>query len=346
MIQTMLENVVDKQNLSSIEANEFLEAIMKGEVCESVTASFLTAMRMKDISSEELTGFLNVMKSKVVPIHYTRSEPILDVCGTGGAKFKTFNVSTAISFVLASGGVSVAKHGNRSFSSKCGSADILETLGFNINFTFDQAEELLNKQQMTFLFAPLYHPAMKNVSSIRKALGIRTIFNILGPLTNPANVDRQLLGVYDKNLIQKFLDVFEYYHYKSGMIVHGELGSDEIVTCGKTTIGLFNGKKSIINVSPKSFGLQKSSPQEIANVEPEKSAKILVDIFNGKKCPVTDFVLANASAGFLISEKVSSLKEGVEYARTLLENGSAMKKLEDCIKGSGGNIDRLRTFIE
>ena len=342
----MLESVVERQNLSTDEANEFMNAIMKGEIPESVTASFLTALRMKDITSDELTGFLDVMKSKVIPIHYTRSEPIIDVCGTGGAQFKTYNVGTAISFVLSTGGVSVAKHGNRSFSSKCGSADLLETLGFNISMSSEQAEKLLNQEQMTFLFAPLYHPAMKNVSPIRKALGIRTIFNILGPLTNPANVNHQLVGVYDKTLIPKFLDVFEHFNYNAGMVVHGEIGSDEIITCGPTRIGFLNGKKKFFNVSPKDFGLKKSKPEEIANIEPQQSAKNLLDIFNGEKGPLTDFVLANASAGFLVTGKVTNFLEGVEIARELLDNGKALKKLQQCVIQSGGNIDQFNRFSQ
>lgn len=345
MIQTMLENIVEKQNLTTFEANEVMEAIMNGEVPESVTASFLTALRMKDISSDELTGFLNVMKEKVLSIHYNRSEPILDVCGTGGAKFKTFNVSTAISFVLAAGGVSVAKHGNRSYSSKSGSAEILEAVGFNIMMTPEKAEEMLNKHQMTFLFAPLYHPAMKNVGPIRKALGIRTVFNILGPLTNPANVNRQLIGVYDKSLIPKFIDVFDHYKYNSAMIVHGELGADEILTCGTTHIGFLNGHKKFYDVSPKDFGLKKSKPHEIANIDPQKAAKTMVEIFNGESGPMTDFVLANASAGFLVSGKVRDLKEGVTYAKELLENGKTLEKLRLCVLESGGNIEQYNSFI-
>lgn len=346
MFQTMLENVVERQNLTTVEANEAMEAIMNGAIPESVTASFLTALRMKDISSDELTGFLNVMREKVIPIHYNRSEAILDVCGTGGAKFKTFNVSTGISFVLAAGGVSVAKHGNRSYSSKSGSAEILEALGFNIQMTPEKAEHLLNKHQMTFLFAPLYHPAMKNVVPIRKALGIRTVFNILGPLTNPANVNRQLIGVYDKTLISKFTDVFENYNYECAMVVHGSLGADEILTCADTHVGFLNGTKRFYDISPKDFGLKKSKPEEIANMEPEKSAETLVKAFNGQKGPITDFILANAAAGFLVTEIVKDLKEGVQYANELLDNGKAYQKLRDTVLESGGNIEQCDSFIE
>lgn len=343
--QTLLANVVERQNLSTGEANEFMGAIMDGQVPDPIIASFVTALRMKDVSANELTGFLNVMKSKVVPIHYTRSEPVLDLCGTGGAKFKTFNVSTVNSFVLSAGGISVAKHGNRSYSSKSGSAEILEAIGFNIQMSSEQAEKLLNEQQMTFLFAPLYHPAMKYVAPIRKSLGIRTVFNILGPLTNPANVNRQLIGVYDKDLIPKFLDVFEHYNYKSAMIVHGDLGADEILTCGETQVGFLNGSKKFYKISPQDFGLKKSKPEDIANIEPEKAAKTMVDIFSGKKGPMTDFVLANAAAGFYVSGKASNLKEGVQIANELLESGKVLDQLQICITGSGGNLDKFNAFV-
>ncbi|MFX0060735.1 MAG: anthranilate phosphoribosyltransferase [Candidatus Hermodarchaeota archaeon] len=346
MISTSILKLIEFQDLTIEEAKNTMEQIMNGEVSEPQIAAFLTASRMKDISAEELTGFLKVMKSKVASVQYLRSEPILDVCGTGGASFKTFNASTTSAFILAAGGVSVAKHGNRSFTSKCGSADILEAIGFNINMDKKTAESLLNKYQITFLFAPLYHPAMKHVAPVRKSLGIRTIFNILGPLTNPAGVNRQFIGVFDKNLIIKFLKVFQRCDYESAFVVHGEIGADELVTCGKTFAGqLVNSNISTFEITPQILGLEKSHPNDLQNLAPEEASQKMVRIYQGEKGPVTDFVLANTAGGFLVSGKVNTLQEGVELSKSVLDSGKALDLLEKTIKETGGDIERFNKLL-
>ncbi|MFX0094023.1 MAG: anthranilate phosphoribosyltransferase [Candidatus Hodarchaeota archaeon] len=346
MISSSILKLIEFQDLKLEEAEQIMEQIMNGLVSEPQIAAFLTASRMKNVSAEELTGFLKVMKNKVDRIQYLRSEPILDVCGTGGAPFKTFNASTTSAFILAAGGISVAKHGNRSFYSHCGSADILEAVGFNINMGKKIAEKLLNKHQITFLFAPLYHPAMKHVGSVRKILGIRTIFNILGPLTNPAGVNRQFIGVFDKSLISKFLKVFLKCSYESAFVVHGEIGADEIVTCGKTFVGqLVNETIIMSEITPKDLGLEKSHPNDLQNVAPEEASQKMIHIYQGEKGPITDFVLANAAAGFLTAGRVESLHEGVELARSVIDSGRVLDLLEKTIRDSGGNIDRFNQLL-
>ena len=347
MIHSAINKLTEYQNLTSEEAQNIMEQIMTGAVSDPEIASFLTASRMKEVTTEELIGFLRVMKKKVTSITYTRTEPLLDVCGTGGAQFKTFNVSTSTAFVLASAGVSVAKHGNRSSTSKCGSADILEALGFNINVNKEVAESLLNTYQFTFLFAQNFHPAMKYVAPIRKLLGIRTIFNILGPLTNPANVDRQLIGVFNKSLIPTFLSTFKNYNYKSALVVHGEIGADEFMTCGKSFVGqLKDGEITLSEISPKDLGLKNANPNELANIEPQKAAKRLVEVFQGTNDALTDFIALNSAAGFLVAEKVNTLAEGVELAHQTIKSGKPLDLLIKMIIKSGGDIDHFNKFYE
>lgn len=346
MISENLSKIVDFKDLTIKEAQETMELIMEGKVPDPQIAAFLTASRMKEISVEELTGFLQVMKNKVSSINYSRSEPILDVCGTGGAKFKTFNASTTSAFVLAAQGVTVAKHGNRSFTSKCGSADILEAIGFNINLDRDIAENMLNKHQITFLFAPNYHPAMKYVANVRKALGIRTVFNMLGPLTNPVGVKRQFIGVFDENLVLAFLKVFQNCNYESAMAVHGEIGADELVTCGKTIIGrLTNDGITMSEVTPEILGLKKVKPGELRNLPPNEAARKMIQIYQGEKDSFSDFVIANSAAGFLTAEIVDTIQEGVEMASSVLESGKPLDLVETVIKESGGNLELYNELI-
>lgn len=347
MISENISKIVEFKDLTTEEAQQTMELIMDGKVPDSEIAAFLTASRMKEISVDELTGFLQVMKSKVSSIKYTRNEPILDVCGTGGAIFKTFNASTTSAFVLAVAGVSVAKHGNRSFTSQCGSADILEAIGFNINLDRIAAEKMLNKHQFTFLFAPNYHPAMKYVANVRKTLGIRTIFNILGPLTNPVGVKRQLIGVFDENLVSVFLKVFQNCNYKSAVAVHGKIGADELITCGKSVIGQLTSEGiSMCEVTPEILGLKKVQPNEIGNLPPNKAAQKMMEIYQGEKGSFTDFVIANSAAGFLTAEIVNTIQEGVDMAKSILESGKPLDLVKTVIKESGGNFELFNEFVQ
>lgn len=347
ILHSAINKLIEYQNLTSDEAQLIMENIMTGSVSDPEIASFLTASRMKEATPEELIGFLRVMKTKVTKVNYDRKEPLLDVCGTGGAQFKTFNISTSTAFVLASAGISVAKHGNRSSTSKCGSADVLEALGFNININKEVAEFLLNVYQFTFLFAPNFHPAMKFVAPVRKLLGIRTIFNILGPLTNPANVDRQLIGVFNRSLIPTFLSVFKSNNYKSALVVHGEIGADELMTYGKSFIGqLKDDAITFSEISPKELGLEKANPNELISVEPYEAAKRLIGVLQGKNDALTDCVALNSAAGFVVAEKADTLQEGLELSRQILKSGKGLDLLTKVILKSGGDIDHFNRLNE
>ncbi|MBN1385284.1 MAG: anthranilate phosphoribosyltransferase [Elusimicrobia bacterium] len=339
MIKEAIDKIVGKKNLTQQEAVDVMSAIMTGKATDAQIASFITALRMKGETIDEITGCAKVMREHATKIKIKKPSvdiDIVDTCGTGGDKTKTFNISTAAAFVVAGAGLIVAKHGNRAVSSKCGSADVLEALGINLNVPPEKVEECINKIGIGFLFAPLLHSAMKYAIGPRKQLGIRTIFNILGPLTNPAGANVQVLGVYSPDLTKPLCSVLKNLGSKGAFVVHGMDSMDEISITGKTQVAeLKNGKVKSYTIEPKDFGLKKASLRDITGGDAKENSGIIMDIFNGKKGPKRDIVLLNAAAVFTAAEKSKGIKDGIKLAEESIDNGNARKKLEELKKLCG-----------
>ncbi|MBI2617719.1 anthranilate phosphoribosyltransferase [Candidatus Gottesmanbacteria bacterium] len=329
-IKTIISKLVEKKDLTLLEAETLMEEIVRGEVPFSQIASILTALHMKGESTQEILGFIKVLRKHMVTVK--TDGVVIDTCGTGGDGSGTFNISTVVAFVVAGAGVAVAKHGNRSASSLCGSADVLEALGVNINRTPEQAEKLLQETNFTFLFAPLYHPAMKHVVPVRKELGIRTVFNFLGPFLNPASVKKQIVGVPNKNVAEKLANVAMYMDYEHLLIVTSSDGLDEIGTYGQTYGYEICGKtiKKII-INPQTFGIPKSSKRALEGGTASENAKIILDILRGEKSPKRDIVILNSAFALCISGKVGTVDDGIRLASQSIDLGKAKEVLEESI---------------
>jgi len=345
MIRESIQKLTDRTNLMCEESSEAMTEIMSGKATNAQIAAFLTALRMKGETVEEVTAFAKVMRENCRRIHPTVNGRLLDTCGTGGDKIKTFNVSTVSAFIIAGTGIAVAKHGNRSVTSRCGSADVLEQLGFNLNMEPQQVQNSIEQTGMGFMFAPAFHPAMKYAAEPRREIGIRTVFNVLGPLTNPACADAQLLGVYDRKLTGTLAHVLKNLGCREAMVVHGLDGLDEISTVGKTAIArLVNGEVATSEVSPRDFGVRQAKAEDLEAVSPEESAELLFRILKGHCTanePKLEIVLVNAAAGIMVGGKAEDFHEGVDLARESISNGAAYMKLEALIKASGGSLVKL-----
>jgi anthranilate phosphoribosyltransferase len=332
MLKRFIVKVAEGQDLNEEEASQAMDHIMEGEGLPTQIASLLTALRMKGETSQEVTGFARAMRAKALRIRAKDGERVVDTCGTGGDGSGTFNISTAVAFVAAGGGLTVAKHGNRSVSSQSGSADVLEALGVNLSLPPKQAEASLQENGLAFLFAPSFHPAMKHALGPRREIGIRTAFNLLGPLTNPAGATIHLLGLYREDLTQMVAEVLKNLGSKAAFVVHGADHSDEISITGKTTVcELRDGTIRNYQIEPEDVGLERASLEAIQGGTPEKNAQILRRIFRGEAGPSRDVVLLNGAAVFMAAGKVSSLREGVQMARESIDSGQAMKKLEELV---------------
>jgi len=332
MLEKYLGKVIERENLTANEAEAAMQAIMSGDAEDIQTAAFLTALRMKGETEEEIAAFAKVMRSMALRINPKVAKSV-DVCGTGGDTIKTFNISTTAAFVTACV-VPVAKHGNRSVTSKCGSADVIEELGADLALPAEKIAESIEKVGIGFMFAPVHHQAMKNVMEVRQKLGIRTVFNVLGPLTNPANATHQLIGVYDPALTEKLAKVLRILGLKKALVVHGEPGLDEVSISGKTKVSqLEEGEITTYFMKPEDFGLATAPPEEIAGGSREESAKILRDILSGKEEGAKrDVVLLNAAAAIFAADEAKDIEEGFEVARSVLEDGRATKKLEQFLR--------------
>jgi anthranilate phosphoribosyltransferase len=332
MLEQYLGKVVDRKNLSAEEAEAAMRTIMSGESDKLQTAAFLASLRTKGETEEEIAAFARVMRDMAVKIT-PKVEKSVDVCGTGGDLTKTFNISTTAAFITACV-VPVAKHGNRSVTSKCGSADVIEELGANLALPPRKIEECIEKIGIGFMFAPLHHQAMKNVMEVRQKLGMRTVFNILGPLTNPANATHQLIGVYDAAVTEKIARVLRILGLRKALVVHGEPGVDEVSISGKTTVShLENGNIESYYIEPWDFGLEPALPEAIAGGDRKASAKILQDILTCKEGGAKrDVVLLNAAAAIFAADEANSIKEGFKIAKGILEEGKAAEKLEEFIR--------------
>ncbi len=332
-MKKIIGKLAEGKDLTDEEAEEAAVLIMDGRASDAELASFLTAMRMKGETAGEIAAIARVMRQKCTRV--SAPEGTIDLCGTGGARVKTYNVSTVSSVVVASSGVPVAKHGNRSFTSRSGSADLLQALGVNISIDPDTASLMLNKGGITFLFAPLYHPAVKNVSPVRKSLAFRTVFNILGPITNPAMVSRQLVGVFSSSYMDRIADALSLLGAKRAIVAHGVLGMDEISPAGNTEIAeVRNGaveKYSIAAEEFSSFGTRQWAPPPAAG--PEESAAFANRVLRGVSGEgERSIVLLNAGAALYVAGAASSVEKGVEKALDSIESGRAMEKMQEFIR--------------
>ena len=331
MIKSAIYDIVNGKDLSLERTKEVMYQIMNGEATNAQMGSFLTAMRQKGETIDEITACAMVMRDKCTKIH--PDTDVLDIVGTGGDEVATFNISTVSSFVIAAGGVPVAKHGNRSVSSKCGSADVLEALGVNIALSAEQSAKILAELGICFMFAPTYHASMKYAGPVRKELGIRTIFNILGPLANPAGANMQLLGVYDENLVEPLANVLNKLDVKRGMVVHGHDGLDEITLTDTTTIcEISDGKINSFFITPEQLGLTRCQLADLIGGEKEANAQIALSILNGEKGPKRDVVVLNSAFCLYMSHNDITLRDCVKLAQELIDSGKARQKLDTFIK--------------
>ncbi|MBM4322964.1 MAG: anthranilate phosphoribosyltransferase [Deltaproteobacteria bacterium] len=333
MFKELVKRLVEGKDLNEDEAYKAMSSIMDGKTLPTQIASFLTALRMKGETVPEITGFARAMRTRALPIRSANGGGVVDTCGTGGDGNNTFNISTAVAFVAAGSGLTVAKHGNRSVSSQCGSADVLEALGVNISLTPDRVEQCLQEIGIAFLFAPLFHPAMMHAIGPRREMGIRTVFNLLGPLTNPAGANAQVVGVYRKDLVGTIAEVLKNLGCKGALVVHGEDHCDEISITKKTFISqLRGGRIESYEFAPENIGLKRRTLEQIQGGTAQENANILLRILEGVQGPRREVVLLNASAVFVAAERVSNLKDGIEMAEESVESGRAMRKLKELIQ--------------
>jgi len=329
MIADLVRKAADRQDLSSDEAQAAMSAIMAGQATPAMIAAFLVAMRMKGETVDEVTAFARVMRAHVLPVKTSR-RPLVDTCGTGGDDIKTFNVSTAAAFVAAGAGVAIAKHGNRSVTSKCGSADVLEALGIRFDLPPDRVARCVDEVGIGFMFAPAYHPAMKHAAPVRRELGLRTVFNALGPLTNPAMADAQVLGVYRPEMTELHAGVLKNLGSKRAYVVHGVGGLDELSTLGETRVAeLKNGEVRTYTIAPEDLGLRRARPEDLQGRTPEENARTLMAILEGEKDPARDIVVLNAAAAIAAGGKTETLAEAMPLAEESLDSGAALGKLHE-----------------
>jgi len=351
MIRDAIAALVKGESLSYEEMRQVFRDIFDHKTEISQVAAFLTALKIKGENEEEIFAAASVVRKLSRPLHVRGSfvgielkdEPIVDTCGTGGSGVNKFNVSTAVAFVLAACGAKVAKHGNRAMSSCSGSADVLEAMGLAIDVEPLVMEKAIQKVGIGFLYAPLYHPALKEVATLRREIGIRTIFNILGPLCNPAGATHQVLGVYDKELVMVMAQALKRLGTKKALVVYGKDCRDEVSLSGETIAAfLHHTKIEKLKLFPSDFGLKKIHPEDIKVKNAFESSRLIRAVLAGKKCPARDVVLANASAGLYVLDKVKTFKEGVTAAAAMLDTGKARAKFNELKQfiDAHKNIDR------
>ena len=327
MIREAIVKLVNKENLTYEMAEGAMDEIMGGKADPIQISAFLTAMTMKGETIEEITACANGMRKHGV--HMEHDKDVLEIVGTGGDKSNSFNISTTASLVISAGGVAVAKHGNRAASSKSGAADCLEALGVKIDLEPEKNKEVLEKLGICFLFAQKYHMSMKYVAPVRKMLGIRTIFNILGPLTNPAAATMQVMGVYEEALVRPMAEVLSNLGVKRGMVVYGQDCLDEFSMNAPTSVCEFkDGWYRRYTLKPEDFGFTRCTKDDIRGGDPAENAAVTLAILKGAQGPKTDIVLLNAGAAIYVGGKAKNISEGIEIARQMIASGAALKKLE------------------
>jgi len=333
MIKEAINLLVGGIHLSEAEMAECMKEIMEGNSTDAQIGSFLTALRLKGETVDEITGAARIMRDKAAKIK--APEGVLDTCGTGGDMSHTFNISTTTALVVAAAGVPVAKHGNKAVSSKSGSADVLEALGIKIDLPPHKVEQCLFETGFGFLFAPLFHPAMKFAIGPRREMGIRTIFNILGPITNPAGARRQILGVFSARLTETLATVLGKLGADDAMVVHGEDGLDEITITNGTRVSRFReGKVENLIFSPEDFGISRGMREDIVGGDDRENAELTLGILRGEKGTKRDIVLINAAAALMVAGRANDMKTAVAQAQETIDSGNAMKKFEEIRKVS------------
>lgn len=331
MIQKAIYDIVNKQDLTIENTKAVMNTIMDGKATDAQIASFITAMRLKGETIEEVTACSMVMREKCQRLN--PKTDVLDIVGTGGDELATFNISSISSLIIAACGIPVAKHGNRSVSSKCGSADLFEALGVNIMLTPAQCEFVLEKIGICFLMAQTFHSSMKYVAKVRKELGIRTIFNILGPLASPAKANYELIGVYDENLVEPMARVLANLGVKRAMVVHGHDGLDEITLSDSTTICEVNdGKLNSFFINPEQFGFERCKLSELIGGTPQDNKVIALDVLKGQKGPKRDIVVLNSAICIYMFRSNMTIKECIRLAQETIDSGAALNKLNEFIK--------------
>ena len=331
MIKEAIHKVFKKENLTYEEAEAVMNEIMEGEASAVQMSSYLTALSMKGETVEEITASAAGMRAHCVRL--LNDMDVLEIVGTGGDGANSFNISTTSSLVISAAGIPVAKHGNRAASSKCGAADVLEALGVNITISPEKSRELLEKIGICFLFAQNYHIAMKYVAPVRRELGIRTIFNILGPLANPAGANMELMGVYDESLIEPLAHVLANLGVKRALVVYGTDGLDEISLSAPTKIcEVKDGTFTSYEITPEQFGLTRCKKEDLVGGTPAENAQITHDILAGKPGPKRDAVLMNAGAAIYMAGKAETIQDGIDMARNMIDSGKAAAQLEKFVK--------------
>jgi len=330
-----IQKIINGEHLNAEEAAAAMLTIMEGNATDAQIGAFLTAMKMKGEHTDELVAFVKIMREKSVKVNLNGTVA-LDMCGTGGDNSGTFNISTVASFVVAGAGAPVAKHGNRSISSKCGSADLLKYLGINISIPPEHATRCILDTGIGFLFAPAYHPAMKYAANPRRELGVKTMFNMMGPMTNPAGVGHQLVGAFSLDAAEKIARVFSQLGAKRVLVVHSEDGIDEISLSGKTNIFEVTDGHSVnrYEVTPEEFGFTTTSLSKLLGDTVETNSEICMSILKGKSGPHRDIVIMNAGFGLYAGEKASTPQEGIQMAMDSIDSGNALRKLNELIDSS------------
>jgi anthranilate phosphoribosyltransferase len=332
MITEAIYQAISGEDLEYNTAREAMEEIMEGKATQAQIAAFLTALRMKGESIIEITACASVMREKALPI---RSDcDVMDIVGTGGDEAGTFNISTTTAFVVAAGGIPVAKHGNRSVSSRSGAADVLENLGINILISSERSSCILNQINLCFLFAPIYHGSMKYAAPVRKEMGVRTIFNILGPLANPAGAGIQLMGVFDEKLAEPLAQVLANLGVRRGMVIHGCDGLDEATLTEKTKVVEIRDRElNSYFIAPEDFGFKRCTKEALVGGNPEQNARITREILEGTEMgPKRDVVILNSALALYTAGKRETIRECVSLASELIDSGAALNKLEQFIK--------------
>ncbi|MCX6142789.1 MAG: anthranilate phosphoribosyltransferase [Ignavibacteriales bacterium] len=339
MIREVIHKLAARENLSKEESYDTMNEIMSGNASEAQTAAFLMGLRLKGETVDEIAGCARSMREKAVPIR-TRRENIIDTCGTGGDGSGTFNISTCAAIIASSAGAVVAKHGNRAVSSQSGSADVLRELGVNLDITPERTSEILDGIGITFLFAPQLHGAMKFAVPVRREMGIRTIFNVLGPLTNPAGARRQVVGVFDPALTKVLAEVLRDLGSEHALVVHGEGGIDEFSTLGSSHVSeLKDGHVTSYEISAEDLGIAKATAADLRGGDSKRNAEIINGVLNGRKGPARDIAVLNAAAALLVSGISTSVEEGIAEATKAIDDGSAAAKLQQWIRATNGRGD-------
>lgn len=337
-IKSVIQQVAEGETLSQDLAAQTMDAIMSGDITAAQIGALVTALRMRGETIEEIAGFASAMRDHALKVDIASDgRPLLDTCGTGGDHSNSFNISTTATFVIGAAGVRIAKHGNRAASSRCGSADLLEGLGVQVELTPDQVAECVDRVGVGFMYAPAFHPAMRYVGPTRREIGIRTVFNVLGPLTNPAGASHQLIGVGHPEIATKLADVLARLGSRRAVLVHAEEGLDEVGIVGETAMTEWDTRRGTVEraiVSPKDFGLAFGTMDDIVGGDVEKNVAITRAVLAGEEGPRRTITLLNAGAGIYAAEAAGSLAEGIQMAATAIDSGAAAAKLEELIQVS------------